>query len=379
MSTELEDRLRRHYEQVADQLELPARTFHEVLSGTDPRPADDASGRHRGPMVAAAVVLFVGAVGLIAIRQRDEPASEAPPTATVIAAPRPFGEVDELSPTDWVTATVLPDGVDWLYANRRDYGERADNRAVAYGQRVSDETGEQLWIEIGAQPAPSTSSAFDVDGTEWKVNDLGGGWWSATRQVGDTTVNVRGQGDLDAALLAGLVVVDESELPHVPLGGFDDAIEVAQAALGDVVFTYAVQESNDFYCHWVSDGAGRSGGCGGLIEPDTVITIDGGSTEQLVGADTVTAVRAGTVSVDAVRVEVDFADGTTLAVEPTDLSDGFDRQFWVAAATIGTDSKIGVPVTEEVVGEVRAYDASDALIGTARPAWVPDPTIDAAD
>ncbi len=64
----------------------------------------------------------------------------------------------------------------------------------------------------------------------------------------------------------------------------------------------------------------------------------------------------------------------TLTVEPTDLSGQFDRRFWVAAATISTEFLIGIPVTGETVGEVRAYDTNDNLLGTTRPPWVPDGT-----
>lgn len=377
MSANLEDRLRRHFERVTDDIELPERTFDPHLSSTDQRSMTRSSRQGRGLMVAAAAVLTVGAVGLIATRRADAPAPATPPPSTQPAASRLLAGAVELSPSDWVTATVLPDGVEWLFADRRWYiGDgQEDNRAIAYGHRVSDGTGEELWIEVGATAATSSSSVVDAAGIEWELDERTPGWWSATRSVGDTTVNVRGQGIVDAALLAGLIVVDEMDLPHDPLGGPDEATEVARATLDDAVYAYGVQESNDYYCNWLDDGTGAgSGGCGGFIQPDAAITIDGGSTEQIAGADIVTAVRAGSVLADAERVEVDFADGTTLTVEPTDLSGQFDRRFWVAAATISTESLIGIPVTGETVGEVRAYDTNDNLLGTTRPPWVPDDT-----
>lgn len=60
-----------------------------------------------------------------------------------------------------------------------------------------------------------------------------------------------------------------------------------------------------------------------------------------------------------------FADGTTVTVEPTDLSGTFDKLFWIAAATISTDSQTGMPVTQESIAEVRAYGRMGILIGTA--------------
>lgn len=376
MNLTIEDRLRRHYVTVTDQLELPERTIDEVLSRSD-HGANTTVRWRRGLMVAATVVLIAGAVGLIATRRNGESAPAAPPPATQPSGPLTLADTDGLAASDWVAATVLPDDAEWLYANRRWYaGDPANNRVIAYGQRVGDGTGEQLWIEIDTVAPTSSTSIIDIDGIEWGVDNPSPDWWSATREVGTSTVNVRGQGEINRNILQGLVVIDETGLPFAPLGGPNDAAEVARTNLGDDVYRYDVQESNDYYCNWVRDGTGGlSGGCGGLIEPSAVITIDGGSTEQLAGADVVTAVRAGSVSVTVERVEVDFADGTTLTVEPNNLSNQFDRRFWIAAATISTDSQTGIPVTEETVSEARAYDIDDNLLGAISPPWIPgDPT-----
>ena len=62
---------------------------------------------------------------------------------------------------------------------------------------------------------------------------------------------------------------------------------------------------------------------------------------------------------------------STLTVAPTDLSGTSDRKFWSAAATISTVSRIRVPLGEETVDEVRAYDGNGTLLGTTRRPWVP--------
>lgn len=388
MSPTLQDRLRHHYEAVADQLELPERTIDDVLSRSDQPTVDTVSRRSRGLMVAAGFVLVASAVGLIAVRQADESAPATQPTTSQAAPARTLVDATDLADSDWVTATVLAEDSEWLWAHRRWFGEEpANNRVIAYGQRVDDGTGERLWIEIGpaesAPPVPTIDAAvsfIDIDGTEWGIDTPSPDWWSATRRVGRSYVNVRGQGEIDRTILAGLVVMDETELPFVPFGGPSDAFEVARTTLGENVYSYSAQESNDYYCNWVRDGtSGLTGGCAQLIEPNAVITIGGGSTEQQADADDVTAVRAGSVSADVELVEVDFANGTTLTVEPTDLSGQFDRRFWIVAATIGTESQLGIPITDETVGEARAYDTNGNLVGTIRPPWVPDDTAGSID
>lgn len=56
-----------------------------------------------------------------------------------------------------------------------------------------------------------------------------------------------------------------------------------------------------------------------------------------------------------------------MTVEPTDLSGTFENLFRIAAATISSDSRTGLAVTQESVAEVRTYDRAGILIGTAVP------------
>jgi hypothetical protein len=259
-----------------------------------------------------------------------------------------------------------------LYARRDSLAPDPDqnSRAIAYGVPRGDGTDEELWVEIGRPHSSTSDESFTVGDVVWSIDRPDAGWWSASASVGGTDLNVRGSGNVEQ-VLAGLTVVDENNLPFTPLGSPDDAVVVARTNLDDELYTYSVEESGRYKCDWVTSPTGTSNGCGSLMQADADVTIDAGTTTDP-GAmtGTVDAVRGGSVSAAAASVEVVFADGTTVTVEPTDLSGTFDRLFWIAASTISTDSQTGLPVTEESVAEVRAYDVAGNLIGTAVPPWL---------
>ena len=125
----------------------------------------------------------------------------------------------------------------------------------------------------------------------------------------------------------------ESDLPSPVLGDPDRAVDVARYDLDGVTHTLAVQESNGFWCTWVRSEEGYGGSCGSAVDPDSAITIDGGSTTSSDESDTVEVERGGTVSADVARLEVEFGGGV-ISVVPTDESGSFDRKFWIVAAPL---------------------------------------------
>jgi hypothetical protein len=343
----------------------------------------DPGATHQGRRwlaVAAAAVLVVGLVGLVAFAGRttprspaDEPTATSPPPDS--GPGRPLSSTDQLALSDWVFATALPDGLEFLYARRNSLAPDPDqhSRTIAYGVPRGDGTDEELWVEMGRPHRGTSDESFTAGGVVWSIDRADSSRWSASASVDGTALNVRGSGNVER-VLAGLTVVDESNLPSTPLGSPEDAAVVARTSLDGELYTYSVQESGRYKCDWVTSQSGGTGGCGSIVQADANVTIDAGATTDP-GAlpDTVDTVRGGSVSAAAASVEVVFADGTTVTVEPTDLSGTFDKLFWIAASTISTDSQTGLPVTEEAVAEVRAYDAAGNLIGTAVPPWLKQP------
>lgn len=106
-----------------------------------------------------------------------------------------------------------------------------------------------------------------------------------------------------------------------------------------------------------SDTSGDTDRRASRRDDSAVVTVDGGFSEVGDGADTAEVVRAGTVSADSARVELEFGDGTVVEATPTDLSGRFERKFWITGAVVRAD---GYSVVE-----VRSFDADGLLLGVA--------------
>lgn len=352
MSRDLEQLLRGHYAAIADELELTPLAFDAVLDRSGPSrltsvlPPDQPVRTGRSWMMAAAIVVLI-AGGVFVLSSRRSPAL---PVTT------PLSEVTTLRQDDWVLATVLPDGQEWLYG--LDSTDVVGTRTSAYGTLQPGNSIQRLTIHVGrVPPATLLADTAQIDGTTWMVDDTQG--WHAVRDLGDVGVEVYGSGPFDDAsrdLLAHLVVAGEADLPSPPLGRETDAVEVASYEFDGTVHTHRVQESNGFWCHWTGTTDGTSGGCGDDSDPAAILTVDGGSFTIADGTTIGAIERAGSVSPQVVRVEVQFTDGTTVSVTPDDPSGQFDRKFWIVAAA----------VSQEFVanGEVRAYDETGQLLAT---------------
>lgn len=316
--------------------------------------------------VAAAVMLIglVGAlVGVVVNTDRGSDTADAPPSPTVPVA---LGQAENLGESDWVIATVLPDGVEYLYPLA---GEGGATRTVWYGTRRDDGTSEQLRVSAGLEEPLGTGEQVDIDGVAWTVSESGSGRWSAARPVGTDVVSVSAPGVFDAtaqSVLEGLAVVPVSALPSPPLGPRDQAAEVASTEFDGDRHSLAVQESNGYACTWaISSDGSISGGCGVLVDPSALLAITAGSGSQADNSDVIEVAIGGSVTNDATRVEVEFVDGTTVSAIPGDLSGQFDQHFWIVAADVGRDTVTGQTPTDHTVKQARAYGADGQLIATA--------------
>lgn len=360
MNVELESRVREHHRSLADGLEVPPARFADVLERSAETRVDDAPdetrARHQQATwlaVAAGFVLFVGGLVLIANRLGGDSADES------IAAPPPLlSSVVTAESDQWVVASRLPPGVVYMYAH---LGFPSDSgRTVVYGNHRASGTFERIRITIDPQTV-MTGEPIDIDGTEWRVDDPLTGGWTAQRSIGPSVVTVRDSGaftDEARDLVAGLVVVDDDELPSPPLGDESEAVEVASAG-PDAQFL--VQESGGYW--WVQ--LGGSGGCCSAIDTESSgVTVDGGTTTVNEGTSMANIVIGGTAVDAAARVEVEFRDGTVVETTPDDPTGEFDRKFWVVDAELPADDRTPV--------EVRSYGANGELLATLdRSEWTP--------
>ncbi len=107
MTIELEQTLRDHYRSVADELELTPLTFDELRARTDGvvltanAPKGLRTSRRPPAWLGVAAGLTALVVGLTAITLFGGDVPEPPTLLT---------SVDDVEPTDWVAATVLPTG-----------------------------------------------------------------------------------------------------------------------------------------------------------------------------------------------------------------------------------------------------------------------------
>ena len=70
----------------------------------------------------------------------------------------------------------------------------------------------------------------------------------------------------------------------------------------------------------------------------------------------------GSATNEVTTVEVEFVDGTVVTARPGDLSDSFDKRFWIAATAVATSL-----TTDPSVAAVRAYDSNGSLLAAEVP------------
>ena len=326
----VEDKITEHFAGIASQIE-PGHRLDDVIS-EDPAMRFDSPQRRLSPLksiLAAAAVVGITVAGLaVATRDRQEPETPAvaqQSDASAVLSPTgltgaQFSVATDLVSADWVVASVLPDEVEWLYP-------LAAPRVVSYGSRSEDGVSSQLQIAVGDRSALD-GAPVEIAGTAWTVNTDNPRQWEATRELPSTVVTVTGAGDfeqIDRDLIGALLVVPESALPSPPLGDPAREVEVARFDVDETSYTLFAQASNGFWCNVLrtsadegeNDEESGSGGCGVTLESTIPLTVGGGETSTGPGASTSRAARAGSVTADAVRVDVEFIDGTLYRSHPS--------------------------------------------------------------
>lgn len=359
MSAQLEQRLRDHYSNIADELKLPPGRLDDILdppvqlSSTDETPVGATLGRRTSRLivVAAAIVMVVGGLGVIASQTIDDVGSvdDNDEQLTLLSS------VETIAAEDWVIATRLPEGVVYMYASRGDRSPPRIDRTVRYGNERLSGTFERMSIAVSAGESIDGEPVM-IEGTQWNVDDPLTGGWTAVRRVGASAVAVRDSGpfdDEDRDLLAGLSIAPLDRLPSRPLGDESEAVEVARSSLGA---TFVVQESGGY---WWTMLNGSGGCCSRIDTAADGVTVDAGYSEVAESTSTSRVAIAGTVVTSAELVQVEFSDGTIVDSRPTDLSGRFDRKFWVVETV--------VPANDRTPVEVRSYDATAQILATVTP------------
>lgn len=320
--------------------------------------------RRRPVLVGAIAASMVGLliVGLVAMN-RSQP-SDTASQETVSPGSGALADADDLSSSEWVVIGAPSAEMSYQYSM---VGSVLDgSRRTVYG---SSNEGSGLTIVVGPHVETLVGETIIVDGRTWFVSDTDGGW-TAAREVGSTTVSVSGFGQFDTdarTVLGKLSVVAQVDLPFAPLGVDSELVDVAVYQVDGTVLTLAAQEANGYYCIWTLDADGRGGSCGYRFDPAEVV-----SPADLVvgvnapnGASSAQVHAGGIVSADVARVEVEFANGETVSVNPTDLSGQLDTRFWIAAIAVPYSDEDSLAGFDRRVLEVRAYNSSDELIATA--------------
>jgi hypothetical protein len=115
----------------------------------------------------------------------------------------------------------------------------------------------------------------------------------------------------------------------------------------------------------MTSGVGGGHRCGPIPQDDVVTIVATQALED--PTDSKLAIAWGSATRDVATVDVEFADGTVITADATDLSGTFAKRFWIAAAAVATGSDQTPADTQEAVVEVRAYDIDRNLLGTATP------------
>lgn len=320
------------------------------------------NGTHRWLRVGVAASVVALFVALVVVGARSEPDALSDASVTGQTGPVALALVEEIGPDDWVVPKERPGEVEFQYAMRSD-----EQRSVWLG---TDGQPERFVIHIGLDQQSAASAAEVMTGSQvWHVTDDVGGW-RAVRATG-TPVTVHGPGRFQVdgeSILASLHVVATGALPFAPLDFDGPMTEVAVFDLDGDRYRLSVSEANGYFCTKVLSSAGGGGGCGGPLTQGVFASFaGGGGYSHEFGSRSITAEDSGIVSNDVDRVEVEFIDGTVVSVPATNDTGRFEEyRFWIAVADVqlpdGQSAEDVVPVRE-----LRAFDASGALLDTARP------------
>jgi len=283
----------------------------------------------------------------------------------------PIPDLDALQGGDWLVATWLPPGYDFAYAQ----GLVDSSRSVVYRNGT---TGERLLLSV--RPGDAVGLP-DTDGWDLDVDANGVG--SARLQTDGVAIGVTPQIDprdtaLDAAsqldtdvlvrLVEGLSTEPEASLPTPvlrmdPTRTVTGSSVVATLTFKGLPIELRAQGTNGYYC--LESGFGSSCPIRFDAMMDVMSKHGGGGAGAIDGEPTMDVTSYGIARPDVARIEFEFADGTTMAAVPEDLSGTFDVRFWLIAEQIELDDPIdaspGAPLPQGILRTI-AYDEDGNIL-----------------
>ncbi len=351
----------------------------DILAGTNIVRFSEANTKPRRRsqllLVAAASALVAGTAGLVWVQNsRSEPASTSqqpavPPADGSLPAVSPpamlLSGVEAVAGDEWLWPTVLPDGFEFQYADRNN-NPSGDLKSVQFGTTGSLTGQLSFWISPDT-PSSEGGQSVEVAGRNWTIS-TSAGQARGTAAIGDRFVDVGGpvsQSDL-LAVIDGLALVSEDQLPAAPLS-YDDAMtDVGEFDVNGEQVVMSVDESNGWFCTQIRTDTESGGGCVTYFDPaETISRYHGFST----GFDETTSqLQMGTrgmASTDVARIDVEFINGAVASVVPQNTSGEFpDVRFWTVGAVVDLQPGQDPNAVNDVFIEIRAYDADGTLIAT---------------
>ena len=342
------------------------------------------------------------------------------PTATTTTAPDPTGTSEDVTlladrdtalhadewllPTDPPAGYVESGGSVEVRSGRRPDGvvgsgpaDRVEVRT--YSLSLSDPSGPTDRIEITIQDEPLSMVTINgvtpvddqIDGVSWLVGsgplspDDRGTQHVARRNVGDTSVTVTAQGELDEAtfrrMVASLAIVPRSVLdsPITDPEGPEARVIFSEEAFGDPV-SYRVQTFADdvsgapfdgeWQCAYLVRDSARSSACG--VPSDDLITgTELHTTHQPAGEARLEVIAYGVTGPVVTHVEVAMFNGDVVVADTKPTIDGGDRRYWFFADSFEFDPELLVAdqplFLPPTVGSITAFDADGNVVAVARP------------
>jgi hypothetical protein len=256
----LDEELSRSLERRADNV-MVRDDLDDILAGTNMVRSSDTNPKPKRRsqllLVAAASALVAGTAGLAwAQNSRSEPGSTAQQPAisasdeSLPAVPQldlSLNGVGAIAADEWLWPTVLPDGFEYQYANRNN-DPSGDSKSVWFGT-LGSLTGQlEIWISPDVSSLEGGES-IEMAGRDWTITSSTG-QTRGTTAIGDRYIGVGGpitETDL-LAVIDGLALVSEAQLPSAPLTYLDAMIDVGQFDVNGEQVIMSAHESNGWFC-----------------------------------------------------------------------------------------------------------------------------------
>ncbi len=275
-----------------------------------------------------------------------------------------LSEVDAIAAGEWLWPTVLPDDFDFQYANRNN-NPSGDLKSVQFGATGSLAGQFGLWV--GPDAPSDDGRTVEVAGRDWTITSSAG-QARGTTAVGDRYVDIGGPVSETAliAVIDGLALVSEAQLPSTPLSYEDVMTDVGEFDINGEQVVMSVDESNGWFCTGTRSSTDGGGGCVTYFDPAQTISRYHASSVGLIESTSQLQMSTrGMASTDVARIDVEFINGATSSVVPQNTSGQFPGvRFWTVGAVVDVEPGQDPDAVNVVFVEIRAYDANGTLLAT---------------